>query len=499
MKVNKMRIVIVDDERRIREGLVRHIEKIEGEYQIAGVFSNGREALEYIASHEVDIVITDIKMPFMDGLEVSRVIRAKYPMIKVIILSGYCEFEYARRSMQYGVSDFLAKPVKLDTLKETLEKVSHELKMSRQAREDQREQEQLLDQYRGQILRAYMNDTANSVSAKSNQFFSKNMQAYRVLFLEGSPDTMLRFFEEASCPELFLQYYEVDQGKYCMLLEYRKLDEEERIMQKLSLLNGGDFILGISKRKIEEQDLSQACQEALSACRLSWYQEGKIFWAEKMPKRTGTVHVSTEQIIASVFSGNEEACRKELETLKREVLEKHADVLTLHSMLLEILQKINKEAERLGLEADEKTYNELWEILSIENVDIVFSNISKYFMHIQQMIRQVLAYRNGKKIREVIVYINEHLNEDIALQDVCDYVGISSGYLSRIFKEKTGYNFVDYVNRTKIEKAKKMLTESEMTAVEIAKYLSFNDDKYFIRLFKKIVGMTPGTYRKVSR
>lgn len=494
-----MRIVIVDDERRIREGLIRHIGKLEGDYQITGVFPNGREALEHIASKGADIVITDIKMPFMDGLEVSRVIRAKWPMIKVIILSGYCEFEYARRSMQYGVSDFLAKPVKPDTLKETLEKVSRELKMSWQEREDQREQAQLLDQYRGQILRAYMNDTANSTAAKNNQFFTKNMQGYRVLFLEGSPEEMLRFFDEASCSDVFLQYYEVDQGKYCILIESRDSDGMERTMQKLSLLNGKDFTLGISKRKTEEQELSEACQEALIACRMNWYMEGTVFWAEKMSKHDGIVHLPTEQIVASVFSGNEEACSKELEAFKQTILEQRADILALHRILFEILQKVGKEAERLGLDVEEKKYNEYWEILAIEDVNVLFSNIKKYFTHIQQMIRQVLAYRNGKKIREVIAYINEHLNEDIALQDVCDYVGISSGYLSRIFKEKTGYNFVDYVNRTKIEKAKKMLTESEMTAVEIAKYLSFNDDKYFIRLFKKIVGMTPGTYRKVSR
>lgn len=115
-----MRIIVVDDEMITRVSLKNFICSELPEYIVAGTFTNGREALEYLSTHPVDVVITDIRMPLMDGLELSRMIQTTYPNTMVIIISGYSEFEYAKQALQYNVSNYLLKPIDFDELTASL-------------------------------------------------------------------------------------------------------------------------------------------------------------------------------------------------------------------------------------------------------------------------------------------------------------------------------------------------------------------------------------------
>lgn len=284
-------------------------------------------------------------------------------------------------------------------------------------------------------------------------------------------------------------------------MEAVKTDEPDPIID-LIFPERCSFTVGIGDWRTEEASLPEACREALVSCKRNWYEDKRIFFEGKEHFAAAEKSISIqflEETAAAIFSCDKELYENKMDELKAAVWESRMNILSTRKMMLQILQEVNRKAERMGIVERQQSWKEMLDVLDIDGFDSIFLKADEYFMRIQKDLEQIISYRSGKKIKQVIFYIEEHLTENIALQDVCDYVGISSGYLSRIFKEKTGYNFVDYVNRKKIEKAKDMLAKSDMTSVEIADFLSFNDDKYFIRLFKKLVGMTPGAYRKVSR
>jgi YesN/AraC family two-component response regulator len=116
-----MKIIVVDDEELVREGLSRQLRKYRPNWAVEGIFSNGREALDYLSDHKVDVMLTDIRMPVMDGLELTSITAERYPDLKSIILTGYAEFDYARRALRSGVTEYLLKPLEYQNILELLD------------------------------------------------------------------------------------------------------------------------------------------------------------------------------------------------------------------------------------------------------------------------------------------------------------------------------------------------------------------------------------------
>lgn len=500
-----MKVMIVDDEIRVRQGLKRNIEELEGDFVVSDIFSNGKEALEAVRNSKPDILITDIKMPVMDGLELAKEVRTIAPFIKIIILSGYCEFEYAKLSMQYGVSDFLVKPINREELFGTLAKIRNEIQQYKQESSNQKYQEELLRKYQNEILCAYMNEFTPKLLQEKSHFFSDIMKCYLVVLIESTEQLFEDTRIEIEQHFLKVKIHELADRCLCLLIECEQEDTSQTICdwlgQTLSRKEGMPLKIGASSLKKRGEELQEACKEAVKTFKMHFYleknqavlcSEHEFSVVEEFSKS------SQRELITAIFSGEKENINAVIGKLEEETKSRKLDILSLKHCMIHLIRALDSEMIKLGMNSSAHKFEVFKDVLMIKDLSEIFKELETHIHYIYGEIMVLANNQNNAKINAVINYINEHLDQNIALTDVCILSGMSSAYLSRTFKEKTGINFVDYVNRQKIEKAKDYLIYGKKTELEIAEMLCFNDDKYFIRLFKKIVGMTPGAYRKVA-
>lgn len=425
-------ILIVDDEAEIRDGLAS-LDWQSINYEIAGVGAHGLEALALMEERPADVILTDIRMPFMDGIQLLEAVKEKYPYVKVIILSGYDDFEYAKKALRLGATDYLLKPTIIEDLfgifnglyQKMISEKQIEYRQATLERKERLLSRMLRMNFLKELLAGMVSSEDIEQAAAEAEFILLQKSDYQVSIL--SLDRLKNGLSGVSKKELRLIIFSLDN----MLSElweardlgYHYVDPE----------TARCYFIG---RDIDSQTEMLKVKKQLSACMGLWQSTFTI--------SIGISVTNIEQLHVS--------CRS-----------------------AELALASSDEGNRLCLgtyvEDDSRTDN-------------------------MEPLTQELPATKGTHymIEEAKKYISQNYSNNVTLKKVAEHVHVTPNYLSALFKD-TGENFIQYLTSLRIEQAKLLLKDPRNKIYEIVEMVGYSDPAYFSATFKKYVGKTPLEYR----
>ncbi|WP_254871030.1 response regulator [Bacillus sp. Marseille-Q1617] len=519
-----LKVILVDDEIQIRKGLKWKVDWEEEGFVIAGEAANGNEALQVIEEVKPDLVLTDVRMPVMDGMQLVKVLSAKYTDIKVIVLSGYADFEYVRSSLVGGVKDYLLKPVDPVELTAALRKSSGEIKAERQKmmetdRMNQAHAEEMREQYLLHLVKdewAGMNIAKERLSqlqldmlAGENadvQFItveirSSEREQVRELFL---PFKML-------CRELSYEYegitsfYDASYPTMIHFLCHHNPGENQvpgfvqKLQKSVSAYLNLETVIGLGKMV---RGLSQLKTGYISAL-LSWSQSSADATSQLID---GTMSKQTIEFTEDVeWKLSNSLEQGEFTSFKNHLLAAfdkchRQSVMSYSFAASRVLFMLGAAARKYDLYSDDmkkKMWNcqlGIWELTSRERVKGELLELAGV---ITEKVTETRHSPNGTAIVEnVRQYMDRHYANEISLTSLAEQFHINSAYLSEMFKELVGQNFSDYLVNLRMDKARALLKDEQLKIIEIAHLVGYSNSGYFSTVFKRRFGQKPLDYRK---
>ena len=532
-----LRVFLAEDETIIRETLRDTMPWAQCGYTFVGEAGDGEMALPLIQQTKPDVLITDIRMPFMDGLALSKLVLQEFPLMKVIILSGYDDFEYAQTAIGLGVERYLLKPITKSTLMTVLQEVREKIQGERaqqnylaQFRQEAQDYEQYARRrfleriVAGQLsvqeiyeqaekldldLRAQVYDLALvSAVPESSNTETYSEQGARIR------DEMVSYFLKH--PEYILFRWNLT--SYAVLLLGRQENMEaivSRCVNKVRQLYqtfGPELswyaAVGTPTRRLSALP---GCFEEVS--RLWAYRhilpEQHILSAETVKTFTGTVSdhdlsgLDMNKVSPAMLTGVlQNASAQEIPSFVDEYIHSLEEALKSGPFCQYLMLSARFTATQFveGLGVEQREYLSCLSCLGMVGQQISIDDLKQYLSDILlQAIKlrdRVTGSQYSGQLKQAVRYIDEHYRcEDISLNRVAKEVDLSPNYLSAVFSQEMGTTFVEYLTAKRMEKARELLRHSDLRSGEIAAAVGYKDSHYFSFLFKKTQGCTPRDYR----
>lgn len=534
-----IKVFLVEDESIVREGLRDNMPWQQQGYQFVGEASDGEMALPMIRKLKPDVLFTDIKMPFMDGLALSRIVSQEFPDMKIIILSGYDDFEYARSAIRVGVEQYLLKPI----TKSTMTKVLSELRVKIEA---QRQQSSYQDQYQDE-MREYEKYSRRIFFEK---LFEGHMSVQEIYEETGR----LGLEMDAPCYNLIfvsLQEKRNQENRRQESREFaRKQDELLRFLLRypehtVFRWNISTYGVLLQGETAQMEEITARCMENIkricetSEVEFDWYAAAgaPVERLSSLPEcysRTNhifsyrfmmpSVHILTEDLLKGMMPeredstiGGVDSAKVDPEIIKEFLMTGRGDEIQdfaqsyLQSVQEALRSKLFRDYLTLSIRFTTIAYveglgcsqSEFLEALGGDRAQEAGMSAEEIPYYLQEMLTQALLVRDresdnqGKKIlKKALEYIEEnYTQESLSLNSVAGAVNVSANYFSALFSQEMQSTFVEYVTQKRMEKAKKLLRQSEKHSGEIALEVGYKDPHYFSFVFKKTQGYTPREYR----
>lgn len=529
------KVMIVDDETIILSGIKFLLDWEAHDCVISQTARNGKDALEQIRQSPPDIVLADINMPVMDGIELLRRVDEAFPHIVFIMLTNLEEFELARKALVYRAVDYLLKS-RLET--ETLERALEAAKKERDKRT--------------QLM--VVNSQDYFAKKEEETLINRSLQA--LLFMSGMQE------ESGQAEEVLMNYGMLDAYAYLhILFDYSTLPDAENmgVKERRELLEWMRELTGktadtVFRKNYVILDTAQTDALVLFVYHLNeGWERSRLVFQKKLTSTVGMITQAGCTVLATAcFQGRAElsACRREYQalldgyyltgkpgemlkeerlealglsgiggSLQREIhrrnlagvqaiLDKAASrvrgVVHQKSQAIWLLNELNRSASLALGELGCRTGGTAGRISSSAEIDSIKTRtqVLDWIDMLEKMLRDTLESVSGQgnQIAErARRYVLEHLEEHVSLQDAADHVGVSVGYLSTVFKRTHSQSFIDFANQAKIEYACKLLEDNQLMIAEIAYKLGFENAYYFSKVFRKYMGMTPTDYQKKGR
>ncbi len=534
-----LKVFLVEDESIVREGLRDNIPWQQWGYQFVGEASDGEMALPLIQKLKPDVLFTDIKMPFMDGLSLSRIVHQEFPDMKIIIISGYDDFEYARQAIAVGVEQYLLKPI----TRANLQKVLAELKTKIETEREQRNYQE-----------KYQNETRAYEQFSRTNFFVKVFEGRMPVQDIYEEAAKLSLKINAPCYNLLMFTLTEKRGGENSGFEsetFARTREEmlryfvrypEHLVFRWNVNTYGVLIKGnpeqmkeLTARNLE--NLERICKPAEGD--LDWYAAvgepverlsmlaecyGKVNHLFAYRFLMPSVHIFTSEVTdnympleASGKIGDIDYAKVRPELINDFLQQgSHAEIAEfVEGWVLSIQEALKSRlfqnylvfhihfvtmayVESIGY--DKKQFLELLGEEQIQEVNLGIEELSAYICNILEKameLRDRESDNQGRKaLKRALEYIEEnYMQETLSLNTVAGEVGVSANYFSAIFSQAMDVTFVEYVTQKRMEKARKLLRQTEKHSGDIALEVGYKDPHYFSFVFKKTQGCTPREYR----
>ncbi len=531
------KVFLVEDEIVIRDGIKNKIHWEEEGFMIVGDESDGELAYPMIIREQPDILITDIKMPFMDGLELSKLLKKDMPQLKIIIISGYSDFGYAQQAIDIGISEYLLKPI-------TSSKLMAAVKNAASVIEKERKEKQILEQYQQLVYQKQ--------GEKRKDFFNALVSGKMSLsqIIEQEEQLGIDMVARVFCVLLFQFKGQEDMYEYSndivhcemkmtqALSRYPDIKVFERGMDGWAFILTGEnelsiyqltrelcnLLIGICEEKAHYfggigrvvhriRDLQQSYLDANSAFSLRYFESRDQFLSyndvsnikaqvgnrinvselnlEKLDRNSleeflkrGTIH-DVDEFVDSYFDGFGS-------NAMRSTIFRHYIIMDGYSAIIKFLKTMKYPREKI--DSSLKRMNSVIEHLSS------FEDCSKFYKSILKEALEIRSKNSQKRYAGLIEQAKEYINlnfamSDLTLDQVASTVNLSPNYFSSLFNQETGTTFIEYLTNIRMEKAKDYLRCSGKKITEIGFLVGYLDSHYFSYIFKKTQNCTPSEYR----
>ena len=493
-----IKLLIVDDEALIRQGIRQGINWVENDIQVIGESSNGEDALKKIYSEQPDIILTDIRMPIMSGLELIEKLKPIFPEIKIIILSAYSETEYLTKAISLGVDSYVFKNANAsDILSEVL-----------------KAKEAIIRHREKQVLATHISSIIdeNKYLIQTNLF--ERFITHKITYDE--------FIEKAAMIDLKLCGPE-----YALILTKNSSCDNWRLINELSnCFSSNSPFIWILRENVLAIILNQSVSSSLNfhntilaqslfeftvfadnvtsiaefpklflqlelnLARCCWHEDGKIFPIDLSLSLendiTGDLLSEQSRIISFIINRDFKGYQEALENYFLRMKSLQITEFNLKDCCTRLAISICSALEY---------YNITDELVSKITLAKTALDIKSILLDIKTSFFGI----THSQIEIALDYIEKNFNKDITLEDVAKATFMSQGYLSRTFKSKTGYPFKEWLHRVRISKAKELLKNTDMKYYEIAERIGYKDYKHFWAYFNKFCGCSAKEYKQQYR
>jgi len=525
-----LKVLIADDEKLICR-LIQALADWEAlGMEVVGIAENGIEALEKIKELHPDILITDIRMPGCNGLELIAQAKDVHKDIEVAIISGYAHFEYAQKAIRYGVGSYLLKPIQQVELMETLEKLKKRV-LAKKGNQDEQVHQNIqrdLSRLKNSLIRDLLNGEGQDLTGgRMKQYYhmSGNGEYYRAFVMKADcelrkmkgeaysvlkerTEEVFRVGFSGYCEELllyFTSFAEYGVVNYSSgqrgMIKKRLRDCLNHLYAQKNLFGSVEFTIAVGPEVEEPENIRESLEiaEKLMEERLL-EGTGRLLDGE-LPKGSG---IARQEILDhyaktmeyAVESLDPEAAAAACGDLEEEIM--GISGICAGEILEMVIGAGRFFVVRTGVENGEKIQEDF--ISACRQC----GTIRQLFKGLEELQRDLLKNRReardneaGRPIRLAKRYVQQHYQEPITLEDVCEATGFSVSYFSSLFKKETGEGFAKYLTRIRMEEAKTLLRETGLPVTEICEKVGYSDRKHFTHTFKKTVGLNPAEYRKL--
>lgn len=513
-------ILIVDDEIITRRGLVNHVHWEQLNIKEIHTASGAREALQFIENNPVDIVLSDVRMPGMNGIDMCSEIKKIAPECQIVFLSGYSDKEYLKSAIELEAVSYVEKPISIPEVEAAIEKAIEKIRIGREKEENIYK---VVEENKNYLLAGFIQKLINGklsvIEVKKNmellelEWSTKN-RFNIAIFKSGATEKDLEavsnkiskamekiehisYIKESKYIVFLFAYTENEKGKmndaYREVSAFAKYDEQIRL--------SGSFGCTVSNILHIKKSYESA---AVLMQQLFFYGYGKINNYMGETGNDDKVEIAEEQIkefedAVSMFDS--EKAGRVLEILYEKSIE-NPNVLVSHvkGLYFRFINIVLKAADQSKAETERTSDTEMiafiWEKLNnLENVwechEYLNDELNEYFENTRDLAN------NSKIIIEIMEYVkNNYMNPELCLNKIAENVYITPNYMNTLFKRKFGKTVGQYITDVRIQKAKELVKDRKIKLSEVAEKVGYNDAGYFTKVFRKNVGISPKDYRE---
>ena len=524
-------VFIVDDEPIVLEGIRSKIDWENSGFTFAGEATDGEIALSMIHELKPDILITDIKMPFMDGLQLSAEIKRTQPWIKIIILSGHDEFDYAKKAISIGIEDYLLKPFTPDEILTSLKKTASLIDKERQQLSDISKLKEELKSRESLIKKEFLNNLVHG-SADKNSVMQKceelgiNLisRCYKVLIsrIQSTPEdsqgaekqqqvcSMLNAYSNSW--EQTVSFFHHSNLLVCIFKGSTQTELDENVFHTAETIghitaktSGCTVLTAIGKTVQHLSELSDSYQDAKHILEISNSDKAnRIISSDDLQQGETTSGILDIKENDPLVDRLRYAGKNDIAAIIDEsmtLINNNPGQFKVFAsyILVDLIFAVSKLVEKLG--GDIKTLKP--EILQRKFIDDSVENEEKFPSILQDVLNFALEYRDSRmsgKYADVILRAKQFIDENYAdqnttLKTVANEVCLSPNHFSTIFSQECKTTFIEYLTNVRLENAKRLMRETDMKGYDIAYECGFSDPHYFSYIFKKNTGLSPREYK----
>lgn len=524
-----MKVMITDDEIQIRKGLRMKVNWEDEGFQIIAEASNGQEALEILRNTDIDVIITDMRMPIMDGLELAKRCHKEHPNVKVVVLSGYSDYELVRGSMKEGVKDYLLKPVAPDELIDALRKIRKEAAEEKEKQAETSRMRQLVNTQLQEVQNQYMLYLVKEEWLQLEMVMERLRQLQldelaiediTVQFItieirenKGTPNRLKELWlpfqmlskEIAKSHKSTFLFYDPSYANTIHFLQQRNPGEAHELSILVNDLQRNakkyldlETVIGIGNVVTGHSNFKNGYISSL----LAWSQsqlgpQSQVIEGTISKEEVFEFSPDAERKMSNAIeNASYEAFKENIQALLNE--KENQSLMSFSFVANRVLFLLGSIARKYDIETNDiqkmvwNCQQSIWELNS-------YKKVTEQLLQLAQLIIDKVRaahFSNGKLIIDgVRQYVDQHYGNEISLGLLSEIFHINSAHLSETFKNQVGQNFSDYLVRLRMEKAKEFLNDKQLKIIDVAHLVGFSSSGYFSTVFKKHFGQTPVEFR----
>lgn len=506
-----IKLLIVDDEPIERDGMQAILQKAYPMLEIKQA-KNGKVAINMVDEYMPDLILMDIMMPGMNGLEAVEQISSKHPSIKFVMVTAFDMFDYARQAIRLGVKDYLLKPSKASEIVSTVGKMLKQSELEQNSLIKSKFQQEAIQNALTlvetdvvtQLLFDHVHEVHIDMLVEMLDIRSTNEKFVMVVLLPAGSENFYSAIKE-KVRHMGSGWVGALYGRQLPIIVFREEDKSFR-SQAISLANeilsiakksklNAEWFIGIGNVCESLDHIRQSYQESLIATMDTLLAVKYRFYSDVPVMGTEVDGLQVKQQEKEFFDqirlGQWEQIQFNVMNLILRYENEGANLLQTQQRVLEILWITTRVMREMGIDSDAPFYSfqaQDYRQLRAETVNLLERMKLAYIEHYERV--------EVDKIHQIKQYIIEHSHKDISLDALARKVDLSPIYISKMFKEKLGINYIDFLTECRIEKAKKLLSDPEKSLKEITFEVGYHEPNYFSKVFKKMCGVSPKDYRK---
>lgn len=528
------KLLIVEDEPLARYVIRSFIETHFPNIQIVSEAESGREAIEVSRKFEPDIILMDVKIPGINGLEASKEILSEFPKTVILILTAYDDFNYVHQALDTGVKGYLLKPIKNDDAIEKIRKAIEFIDNSKKEINLGKKIENSINMVRPfiqkEVISAFISGKIDVSEVKSyisfieeeieagyfmlisceNRTFNNINEAVRnKIHLDKAYEVILRFLPfmkkclfGPTIGDIIVVFFPVNKDLDEKTVIAESIVIAQEIKRKINIIAGTEVFIGIGNIYKDIQSLKFSYNESYISVRKASRQCEIVQYKSIADKNSneGIFEYPLKlenEILENIRLGSTDGAREIAKTVISQIFRNCGDSMLIKDYIGQLITMIKRTLYQKGME--QKILNAAGVLLEINNVsaldqlEIWCRNTIETLIQGADRLKQLKDKTVTNKIHS---YINSHFLKEITLETAAEEVGLSAQYISKLFKEEFGIKFVDYIIEKRIGFAAELLTSGNKSIKEVSEAVGYADVNYFCRIFKKVTGLTAKQYRK---